>query len=264
MNWSFLKTEILKKRISLSLAILLFFTISFITMLSYQINGLQDSVITMQRYEIQQEQEILNRRIDQLGYNLDQIENNWNMFQQTYFRLSGNHAIISFSEMYLDSVSDLIYLSVIMVKDEETDIIWYNYGSPNYAEYLNLFLNDEINYKEELQIINEDNTRFGAGNRFFVKGRFLYFQENLYLIQIGFHEDIVYNNFISTLDTESLDNIEFQSKAILYSSIVFFLAMIVYGVFLIAIIKWFVLKSFEDFINENGKEAIDDYCERER
>lgn len=242
MDLSFFKTELLRKRVALSLAILVFLTIGFISMLNVQISGLQQNIVELENYKTEQESNFLSSRIELLDVHLDLIENEWHKFDED--------SIEDFIDEYLYTITDLIYLSVVIIKDQENEVIWHHYGATDYLEYENIFLFEEVCPVVDLQVINGDvNSPFGSSERFFVKGRMLEKNETTYLIQTGFHEQVLFRRFVSTLDITHLTETKQQITNILYSSIVFFFAIVVYGIILLGLIRWFVVDALREYAN---------------
>ena len=242
MDLSFIKTELLRKRVALSLAILAFLTISFISMLNVQINALQQNIAELENYKIEQETNFLSSRVALLDTHLNLIESQWHEFSEG--------SIEEFIDRYLYTITDLVYLTVVIVKDQENEVIWHHYGATDYLEYEHIFLFEQVRPVVELQVLNgEVELPFGVGERFFVKGRMLEKDETTYLIQTGFHEQVLFQRFISTLDITLLTQTRQQITNILYSSVAFFFAVVVYGIVLLGLIRWFVVDAIKEYAN---------------
>ena len=236
----FNRIDILRKRTALSFAILLIITISFISLLGSEIFQLNDEIQQIQSFKDSQERLFLQSRIELLDIHLNEISRGWESFIRQHPSVE-EQVIKRFSNMYLSTVSELVYLSIILVKDEDAQLIWYDYGSDSYRGVIHHFIRNGIESVEELQVLNGDLSDPFGGERIFVKGITLKDGDYTYLVQIAFYEPIIYNRFISTLDPQVMDNIQSYSNRILNLSSFFFVIMIAYGLFIITLIRWVVI-----------------------
>jgi hypothetical protein len=256
--------EKLRKRAALSIAILIVITVVFITVMTNFVNELNRQVDDLTGFEAERVEEFLENSLERDRAFLRLWQNDW----ESYIlindgRMTEEQLINSFIQRRLAVVRDISTASVVLFIKHGNEIIFLDYGDERYENYHDILTNLNIDTPPSYQqvILNDPDFigRFGSGDRIFLTGVTLSLDEadSLYLF-VGFHEQIMYETFVNTLDLDLAYSIKDNAQLVLYVSIVFLFAIIIYGLVLIFLIRWFIYKTMIWFakIHPFGEIAI--------
>lgn len=257
--------ELLRKRAALSIAILIGITILFITIMAESVNQLSTNINKIEEYEALSVERFLEASLESDRRFLNLWETDWEVFLEANKDIYPIENIINrFVDRRLRTLPQISQGSIVLFIKYDDEIIFLDYADLRYKEYEDLLLSSTIGMPEKGQqlVLNETDTdiRFGTGNRMYLNGIVLYdsIANPLYLY-IGFHEQIMYDNFINTLDLNVLYELRNNIQLILYKSVIFLILVILYGVALMFLIRWFTYKTMIWFakIHPFGEIAVE-------
>lgn len=237
--------ESLRKKAALSVAILISLTLIFITIISQSVFLLAQEINYIEEFEAESVESFLSQSLTVDKNFLELWKNDWESYKELRPTLSNQAFIDSFIKRRLEVFPLISTSSVVLFIKHENEIIYIGFKNERYSEYQDLLSQAPTPTPNETVVLNSNNeTRFGDGNRIFLSGITLYDKESnpLYLY-VGFEEKIMYNTYINALNIDALYQAKSQVNKILYKSIVFMLVVIAYGILLMFLIRWFILKS---------------------
>lgn len=241
--------EKLRKKAALSIAILIAITVVFITFMTHSVNNLYEEVDGLESFEAERVEDFLEQSLERDKNFLTLWEKDWEIYSELYGeKLTTEQLIDSFITRRLSIAQEISTSSVVLFIKSDNEIIYLDYRDLRYEQYRKVLEDLTIITPPsgEQIILNNDgrNQRFGTGERIFLTGITLNKDKDdpLYLF-IGFHEKIKYESFLNTLDITLLKAIENDAEQILTNSIIYLIIVIVYGLILIFLIRWFTYRT---------------------
>ena len=246
--------ELFRKRSALSLAVLILGLVFFVTYIASSLNQLQANVEELKNYEREAMEEFLNLSLEIDNNILNQLEQQWELLPL----LPIENKLEIFTENIIPASLEYAILSIVVVYDDG-QLNSVSFSDPGYDHFLKNIDLHEINVGEELIVINEqEEVKFGQGDRMFLSGRELKTQNQstkIYLY-VGFHEQIRVQDFISTTNLDLLDKNTDIIRQMLISAIIFMFSVIVYGIILLMLIRWFTTQTIRWFAKIKPFEEI--------
>ncbi len=235
--------EKLRQRAALSLAVLVLALVLFMTFLSHNLYWIQKDVNYLKDYEVGARNSFL-----ELALNIDQgflntIEDQWDAMSNNW---TTDLRVMQLQNVIVPSILKSAILSIIVVYDND-EIKFTAYADNDYDQYIDQ-IKQEISYGKDLIILNDEVIDFGEGDRIFLSGRNLSTHDNKRVfIYTGFSEKVRIKDFISTTEICTLDRIHYKTTTVLYGVVGFMFFAILYGMALMMLIRWFILKAMEAF-----------------
>lgn len=128
-------------------------------------------------------------------------------------------------------------LSIVVLVDEENNIIHAHYTDDRYSDIKEDIVKNRENHSF---IINDDSNKiFGAGERFYGASGML---DNNTFIIIGSTEEIRYENFIGTLDSDILKGVRCNIQKAIHITNILTISIILFGTLVIYICRILIIK----------------------
>lgn len=253
MYLDFWREEKARKKVVGALALLVMLTVAYVSFLNIMVADLLETVEQARRHEEKQIENFLDLRLYMQEWDLENIEKSWASFQQTPYYDADDYqsSMAFFKKYYLDDFTQYIWLNMVLAYDDAQNIIYLDYGNPAYETVQDEFLQMPFEKKEGPQVLNGDpGMPFGQGQRYFVNATTLYYEELPVLVMVAFYEPFIFESFINTADSALFDRITHQASKLTYSVVLFMLSIMVFGVFVIFVIRSFVYETVISYVKQ--------------
>lgn len=227
-------TERFRKRLTLLLIGLVAVLTLFVGTTGYEVDILQEWVYKTALRARQAEEDYLALAIRiNLGF-IDTVAQSW----------ESHNDGLCFKEEYIAPMTTSAYHSIIFFGGDTYYAREEVYGGRTFdVDHIPLDCTTHILY-------GDPGIHFGQGERLFIAGMMLGDQP----LYIGFDEQAMYNNFISSLDVESLEGIQTQLQVVGSAVQKLMLFIIFYGVVLLYYVRRLQMEIYKDIVKEMGSE----------
>ena len=226
-----------RKSIIIMLIILMISIFSLVTYFSYVLNDIEDVSNRMIDKKVEADRLFLEHadRVNK-GF-LDTIEEAWNNYDEKNVEVLANLILPPITKSAARSVIILIY--------DNKNKQYIGFVDERYNDVIEKVPFHNIKLNEFTCFPGSFNKTFGSHNRFFYEAREL--DEDIIII-VGFDEQIMYNNFISTTDLKSLERLQKQKDSLVTAITLFMVFIVCIGFFLVwqasSLRKKFILDAF--------------------
>jgi len=245
MNSFFNIINQLRKKISLGAALLVLMLIIFITMQSNVINSLSDEIDQIAYFQKESTEKFLEQALDNHNLFLAFWERDWRAHQTLAPSfLSGEALVYDFIDRRLTVLPQIAPASIAMLIKYNDEIIYFAFQDHRYNEYREIIKNAPLPPGDTITILNgEVDKQFGKGERIFLSGTTLFYGEKSPVyIYIGFQEQIMYENYIQSVNLQHLNELKHDIQWALYTSIFFMLIITFLGVFCLFFIRLYLVR----------------------
>ena len=244
----------LRRHTSLAIAVMVLIAVFFITLFANRLARLEEQVNRIEAYEQEGVEAFfqLALAIDQNSLNV--LERAWDDLLEDRERLSDSGMIHLFVNQTFDTVIESAILSIIVARDSDGEVLRVVYQKEAYEAVLKRVDLSSFDLREPLVVLGEtgEEKGFGDGNRLFLSGRRLMAPGGTQVyVYVGFEEQVRLKDFISTLETDALQ----ETKRLLFQLMQemhgFMLTVIVYGILLLGLIRRFNRNLMEAYLEHH-------------
>ena len=236
-------TEHQRRMLALLLAAMIIILTIFISLIGRDMTNYHQTLTSIETYAQAQIEKYLGLalRINE-GF-LSTIEHDW----QAYKTVTSEIDFMEFGDDFLRSLTSSAYFSVILTSSGER-----YYTQPEYKNLAVILEDIPADGKPHILFADGASQPFGTGERFYVAGRLLHADDQIYRVYVGFLEQIMYGNFINSLDLDLVDVI----KSGLNQTLNYVLALLVFVILFGAILVYHAHKLrvvvYQDIVEEMG------------